>query len=418
MTPGAKHGPDRAPPPRGGTPARRVPSPLTHGAHPARQRVVGAPGGPRGGHHLAGADHRADTGLTAMSVHRLIAELRPPPAGRAGGHDRRRAGGPARRRCSGSTRRSAMSWASTSATRRPARCSPISTCERRARLELPDGGHRGATSSRAACWGSSRTLRRQAGVRPEGSSGWRSACRPWPGRTGRSCARPSTTPGRGWRSARAPAARDRDRRHRPPGRPPGRPRGAARRCLRRRPERPSSSMSARASGSGSSPTARSTAVIHRAAGRVAWIPIPDGEIGGGRSVPLGDAGHRRRHDRRLPPVRRPCVPSTERAAVFEADAAGDPAATRAIDLFAGRLGWLIGAIVAVLDPELVVIGGGISRSYARLADGVTEPPDRASSPVPPPVVASTLRTRGGRHRRDRRRDGDRGQLAAGDRLSA
>ena len=128
--------------------------------------------------------------------------------------------------------------------------------------------------------------------------------------------------------------------------------------------------------------------VHNAAGRVAWIPIPSGGTDGGAALPLGrllTADGMISDYRRLGGT----APMDGARAVFLADTAGDDAATRAIELFAGRLGWLIAAIVAVLDPELVVIGGGVSRSYARLADGVAA---RLGSIVamPPRVVASTL----------------------------
>ena len=75
--------------------------------------------------------------------------------------------------------------------------------------------------------------------------------------------------------------------------------------------------------------------------------------------------------------------------VFRADAAGEEAAVRAIDLFAGRLGWLIAALVAMLDPELVVVGGGISRSFERLSPGIAA--QLGQNVVnPPPVVGSAL----------------------------
>ena len=50
---------------------------------------------------------------------------------------------------------------------------------------------------------------------------------------------------------------------------------------------------------------------------------------------------------------------------------------------------MIGALVAVIDPELVVIGGGVSRSFERLRPGVERRLGEIV-PVPPPVVASNL----------------------------
>lgn len=128
--------------------------------------------------------------------------------------------------------------------------------------------------------------------------------------------------------------------------------------------------------------------IHNAAGRVAWIPIPSPGGRDGEVVPLGQL---LTADGMISEYQRfgGAAPTDGARGVFRADAEGDAAAARAIDLFAERLGWLIAMIVAVLDPELVVVGGGISRSFARLADGVA---GRLGAIValPPPVVASTL----------------------------
>ncbi len=50
------------------------------------------------------------------------------------------------------------------------------------------------------------------------------------------------------------------------------------------------------------------------------------------------------------------------AAVFAASAAGDPRASRLIERMTDRLGALIAAAVQLLDPEVVVIGGGVSNA--------------------------------------------------------
>lgn len=125
---------------------------------------------------------------------------------------------------------------------------------------------------------------------------------------------------------------------------------------------------------------------HAAAGRVAWIPVPlDGASSTGLigTMLTGDglaAAYRALGGRSDGPGARP---------VFEADAAGDALAAAAIDGFARRLGWLVAALVAVLDPEVVVIGGGISRSFERLRGPLTEQLGEIVA-TPPPVVASQL----------------------------
>jgi glucokinase len=50
------------------------------------------------------------------------------------------------------------------------------------------------------------------------------------------------------------------------------------------------------------------------------------------------------------------------AAIFAAAAGGDPRATRLIERMSARLGALIAAAVHLLDPEVVVIGGGVSNA--------------------------------------------------------
>jgi predicted NBD/HSP70 family sugar kinase len=128
--------------------------------------------------------------------------------------------------------------------------------------------------------------------------------------------------------------------------------------------------------------------VHQAAGRVAWIPFPTDDGRGAAMVPIGQlltadgliADYRRLGGSRAGGGARH---------VFEADAASEPAAREAVDLFASRLGWLIATVIAVLDPEIVVVGGGISRSFARLAEGVNRQV-RSIVLAPPPVVASAL----------------------------
>ena len=129
---------------------------------------------------------------------------------------------------------------------------------------------------------------------------------------------------------------------------------------------------------------------HMAAGRLGWIPLlSDGALATrARLAQVITADGLVADFRRFGGT----APAVGAVDVFRAGASGDPAAARAIDLFADRLGSLIGAVVAVMDPQRVVIGGGISGSYDRLHDRVTQ---RLSEivPLPPPVVPSTLGAR-------------------------
>lgn len=127
---------------------------------------------------------------------------------------------------------------------------------------------------------------------------------------------------------------------------------------------------------------------HAAAGRVAWVPIPVDATDPAEAMLLG----RRLTGDGLVSSYRARGGAAEAGAaidIFGADRHGDPVAAVVIDEFAARLGWLIGALVAVLDPEVVVVGGGISRSFDRLRPMV-ERRLVEIVPIPPPVVASTL----------------------------
>jgi len=59
---------------------------------------------------------------------------------------------------------------------------------------------------------------------------------------------------------------------------------------------------------------------------------------------------------------------SDAGAVFAAAAAGDPRATRLIERMTDRLGALIAAAVNLLDPEVVVIGGGVSNAGEALLE--------------------------------------------------
>jgi predicted NBD/HSP70 family sugar kinase len=127
---------------------------------------------------------------------------------------------------------------------------------------------------------------------------------------------------------------------------------------------------------------------HGAAGRATWIPVgPDG-LDGVAPALVGDvltADGVIADYMRLGGATR-----TDGArGVFAADAAGDPAARAAVDLFVSRLAWLITAVVTILDPQVVVLGGGISRSFERLHEPLAR---RVAETIatPPPIVASTL----------------------------
>src|SRR5207302_8830167 len=77
--------------------------------------------------------------------------------------------------------------------------------------------------------------------------------------------------------------------------------------------------------------------------------------------------------------------------VFAAARAGDVTARRVVELEGERLALLATAVAAILDPELIVLGGGIGRNV----DLLLEPMSRRLhelSPLPPRIAASELGT--------------------------
>lgn len=151
---------------------------------------------------------------------------------------------------------------------------------------------------------------------------------------------------------------------------------------------------------------------HAAAGRLGWFPMPLGDDAASRtpdSIFDDSSDPTDRTDPAVAPASQLVtadgliadyrrlggrVDAPGAIDVFGADEAGDPAAARAIDLFADRLGGCIGMAVALMDPQRVVIGGGISGSFDRLAPRLTERLSRVVL-LPPSVVPSQLGTEAG-----------------------
>ena len=75
--------------------------------------------------------------------------------------------------------------------------------------------------------------------------------------------------------------------------------------------------------------------------------------------------------------------------VFAAARRGDPVADRVVELEAGRIALAIAAIVPIIDPELVVLGGGIGGNGDLLLDRV-ETELAAISPFRPRIEVSVL----------------------------
>ncbi|MFI1171082.1 ROK family protein [Streptomyces melanogenes] len=75
--------------------------------------------------------------------------------------------------------------------------------------------------------------------------------------------------------------------------------------------------------------------------------------------------------------------------VFEAARAGNPAAVKAVELEGERLAHTVAAVAAVLDPDLVVLGGGVGHSADLLLRTVRETL-RTLTPLRPKVAPSSL----------------------------
>lgn len=79
--------------------------------------------------------------------------------------------------------------------------------------------------------------------------------------------------------------------------------------------------------------------------------------------------------------------------VFAAAAAGDATAQGLVQAEGRRIGDLITAVTAVLDPDLVVLGGGIGRNVDVLGEPIATRMAELS-PFRPPIVASALKETG------------------------
>jgi predicted NBD/HSP70 family sugar kinase len=141
-----------------------------------------------------------------------------------------------------------------------------------------------------------------------------------------------------------------------------------------------------------------------AAGEIGFLPLPAGGTGLGRDAEPADdrvepAAVRRRGafessvaaDAIVRAARREGLGSVRTAQqVGDAARAGHPAARRVVEREAELLAGGVAAVTAVLDPGLVVLGGGVGLGFADL---LVEPLTRAlrrSTPVHPRVVVSRV----------------------------
>jgi predicted NBD/HSP70 family sugar kinase len=127
---------------------------------------------------------------------------------------------------------------------------------------------------------------------------------------------------------------------------------------------------------------------HGAAGEIAFLPLADGELDPRDARRRGALESAVSSAAVVRAARRAGTRRRSARSVFAAAAAGDESAREIVSGEAALVARALGAIVAVIDPELIVLGGGIGRApgfaeevHARLAE---------LSPVVPEVRPSAL----------------------------
>jgi predicted NBD/HSP70 family sugar kinase len=140
-----------------------------------------------------------------------------------------------------------------------------------------------------------------------------------------------------------------------------------------------------------------------AAGEIGFLPLPAGAAAGTGRQPVDDpvepSAVRRRGafessvaaDAIVRAARREGLASIRTARqVGEAARAGDPAARRVVEREAELLAVGVAAVTAVLDPGLVVLGGGVGLGFADLLVDPLTRALRRNTPVHPRVVVSRV----------------------------
>ncbi len=130
---------------------------------------------------------------------------------------------------------------------------------------------------------------------------------------------------------------------------------------------------------------------HGAAGEIGFLPLPGG-LGAG-AAPVRGRGMLESAAAAESVVRTAkelgLRGATSAKQVFDAARAGDPAALTVVQHVAEQLAYAVAVVSAVLDPDLVVLGGGVGRSADLLLDRV-EQALHALTPMRPRLAASLL----------------------------
>jgi predicted NBD/HSP70 family sugar kinase len=129
---------------------------------------------------------------------------------------------------------------------------------------------------------------------------------------------------------------------------------------------------------------------HGAAGEIAYLPLGVGDPhdpANRRRGAFEEAASAAGVVRVARELGMPASVTAER--VFTAARKGDAAARKAVDIEARRLGLAIATIAPMLDPELVILGGGVGRNGDLLLEPI-EAELRRLVPFRPRVVVSAL----------------------------
>jgi predicted NBD/HSP70 family sugar kinase len=131
----------------------------------------------------------------------------------------------------------------------------------------------------------------------------------------------------------------------------------------------------------------------RAAGEISFLPV-------GESDPRTGAPASRRHGMLETVASGPGVVAIARRLgmtgritakrVFDAARAGDPTAAAAVAHEAGLVARALASVIAVLDPDLIVIGGGIGGHGADVLLGAVHDQLQTMTPLGPPRIEASV----------------------------
>ncbi|MEJ3655985.1 ROK family transcriptional regulator [Actinomycetes bacterium KLBMP 9759] len=125
------------------------------------------------------------------------------------------------------------------------------------------------------------------------------------------------------------------------------------------------------------------------AGEVSFLPAADGDASGTSTRERGETEAVTSAAGVAEAARRAGLPVGSAKEVFDAAAAGDEVAQAVVEAEGRRIGSVVAAVTAILDPDLVVLGGGVGRNVDVLG-GPIERRMAQLGPFRPPIVASAL----------------------------